>query len=338
MSAPFPVSPRLLVIVECTGSEIGDTDKGILSAANRISTLLGGSWEAAVVPGEDVEEAAPFAPYGVPKIIVTTFVSGAADSPDLQGKLLARLARKHGASLILLPHTDAGATLAPIIAAELDAALFTEGVAVRRCDEGLELQRQALGAQISRRRYWDGSRPLVLTKPVKTLSQVVLPSMVPSKPVITPWTPETSALTALTTIIERIPPDPQTVDVSEAEVIVSAGKGCDPKTFEQVKELARLLNISLGVTRPVYDLGWTGFDRMIGQTGRAVAPRLYLALGISGSMHHIGGIKDSRRIVAVNTDTKAPIFGNADDGFVADLKEVLPLLLERVRQATGGAP
>jgi electron transfer flavoprotein alpha subunit len=162
--------------------------------------------------------------------------------------------------------------------------------------------------------------------------------MTPSEPFITTWEPYVSAFASRTIILERVPPDPQTVDVSEAEVIVSAGKGCDTKTFDQVKELARLLNISLGVTRPVYDLGWTGFERMIGQTGRAVAPRLYLALGISGSMHHIGGIKDSRRIIAVNTDTKAPIFTNADEGFVADLKEVLPLLLERVRQATGGTP
>jgi electron transfer flavoprotein alpha subunit len=338
MSLPFPVAPRLLVVVECSGGEIVDSDKGILSAANRISRLIGGTWEAAVVPGESVTDVTPFAPYGVPAIIVTSDVAGAADSPDLQGTLLARLARERNASLILFPHTDAGATLAPLVAAELDAAIFTEGTAVGRSDEGLELQRFALGLQIARRRYWDGNCPLVLTKPVKTLSQVVLPSMKSTKPEIVTWQPDTTGLEGRTVIIERIPPDPQTVDVSEAEVIVSAGKGCDPQTFEQVKELARLLNISLGVTRPVYDLGWTGFERMIGQTGRAVAPRLYLALGISGSMHHIGGIKDSRRIVAVNTDTKAPIFGNADEGFVADLKEVLPRLLERVRQATGGTP
>ena len=338
MSASFPESPKLLVIVECGGGELGDTDKGILSAANRISGLLGGTWEAAVVPGESVTDAAPFAPYGVTAVVVTSGAADAADSPDLQGKLLARLARERGASLILLPHTDAGATLAPVIAAELDAAIFTEGTAIGCAEEGLELQRLALGIQIARRRYWDGNHPLVLTKPLKTLSQVVLPSMKPSQPKIATWQADTAGLEGKTVIIERVPPDPQTVDVSEAEVIVSVGKGCDPQTFEQVKELARLLNISLGVTRPVYDLGWTGFERMIGQTGRAVAPRLYLALGISGSMHHIGGIKDSRQIVAVNTDTKAPIFANSDEGFVADLKEVLPRLLERVRQATGGTP
>ena len=119
----------------------------------------------------------------------------------------------------------------------------------------------------------------------------------------------------------RIPPDPQTVDLTEAEVIFSAGKGCDPATFEQLQELCRLSNVSFGVTRPVYDLGWTGFERMVGQTGRTVTPRLYVALGISGSMHHVGGIKDSRSASsAVNSDAKAPIFPNADEGFVADLQ------------------
>ncbi len=328
----------LLVILECAGDEVSDIDKGILSAANRISSLLGLTWAAAVIPGASPADSAPIATYGVPELIVTTNVAGAADSADLQGKLLARLARERNASLILLPHNDSGATLAPLLAAELDAALFTEGIAVRCDSEGVQLQRRALGIQISRNRTWDRSRPLVLTSPVSSLSQVLLPSIKASEPLFTTWQPDAPELCAGTTIIERIPPDPQTVDVSDAEVIISAGKGCDPNSFEQVKELARLLNISLGVTRPVYDLGWAGFPRMIGQTGRAVAPRLYLALGISGSMHHLGGIKESRRIVAVNNDTKAPIFANSDEGYVADLKEVLPRLLKQVRQATGETP
>ena len=119
--------------------------------------------------------------------------------------------------------------------------------------------------------------------------------------------------------------------------MVSAGLGCNEQSFAQVEELARLINASLGVTRPAYDLGYTGFERMVGQTGKTVAPRFYLALGISGSMHHIGGIKDSKRIVSVNIDPKAPIIANADEAFVADLREVMPLLIERIKSATGGA-
>jgi electron transfer flavoprotein alpha subunit len=163
-------------------------------------------------------------------------------------------------------------------------------------------------------------------------------TVLPSSPTLSAWSPAAPLSAAATTIIGRIPPDPQTVDLIDAEVIFSAGKGCDPATFEQLKELCKLLNVSFGVTRPVYDLGWTGFERMVGQTGRTVTPRLYVALGISGSMHHIGGIKDSRRIVALNRDAKAPIFPNVDEGFVGDLKEVLPRLLKQVKAGIGGAP
>ncbi|MDA8415216.1 MAG: electron transfer flavoprotein subunit alpha/FixB family protein, partial [Desulfobacteraceae bacterium] len=181
-------------------------------------------------------------------------------------------------------------------------------------------------------------RPLVVTVPIRSLSQVLLATVRPSTPAVAVWRPAAPVTGATTTVTGRIPADPQTVDLTEAEVIFSVGKGCDPATFEQFKELCRLLNVSYGVTRPVYDLGWTGFERMVGQTGRTVTPRLYVALGISGSMHHVGGIKDSRRIIAVNTDSKAPIFPNCDEGFVANLKEVLPRLLTQVKAANGGAP
>jgi electron transfer flavoprotein alpha subunit len=155
---------------------------------------------------------------------------------------------------------------------------------------------------------------------------------------VTVWCPPVPVSGPAAAVTGRIPADPQTVDLTEAEVIFSAGKGCDPATFDQFKELCRLLNVSFGVTRPVWDMGWTGFERMVGQTGRTVTPRLYVALGISGSMHHVGGIKDSRRIVAVNCDSKAPIFPNSDEGFVADLKELLPRLLDQVKTRIGGAP
>jgi electron transfer flavoprotein alpha subunit len=122
------------------------------------------------------------------------------------------------------------------------------------------------------------------------------------------------------------------VDVAEAEVIFCAGKGCDRKTFDALCEIARLVGGSVGVTRPVYDQGFAGFERMIGQTGKTVVPRFYFGLGISGSMHHVGGIKDSKRLVCLNVDAKAPMFPNSDEGFVADAGQVLPQLLERVKE------
>ena len=329
---------KILVFVDLPDGELDETGRGLLSYAARLSGTLGTSWSAAVAVMPDRAQLAAFGAYGTPA--VTCIEGGAAllDTPMLLGKYLAQLAEDESAAVVLLPHNDLGATMAPIVAHKRDGAIMTELVTVRKDADGVRLSRKTLGVRIAETRVWDGSRSLTVTVPPRTLSQVIMASVRPGSPSLVAWRPADPLTAAMATIIGRIPPDPQTVDLTEAEVIFSAGKGCDPTTFDQFKELCTLLNVSFGVTRPVWDMGWTGFERMVGQTGRTVTPRLYVALGISGSMHHIGGIKDSRRIIAVNCDAKAPIFPNVDEGFVGDLQELLPRLLKQVKAATGGAP
>ena len=328
---------KILVFVELPEGELDETGRGLLSYGARLAATVGSPWEV-VVPVDPLPAARDdFARFGTPAVTLLEGGEALLDLPAQLGEALASLSRELGGTLLLLPHNDLGATLAPVAAARLGAALFTESVSVKKVEGGVELSRQLLGLRLAETRNWDGSRPLVLTVPVRSLSQVLLPSVRPSVPDFRALAPRQAPEGASARVTGRIPPDPQTVDLSEAEVIFSAGKGCDQATFGQLKELCRLLNVSCGVTRPVYDLGWTGFERMVGQTGRTVTPRLYLALGISGSMHHVGGIKDSRRIVSVNLDPKAPIFPNSDEGYVADLKEILPRLIERAKSAVGGA-
>jgi electron transfer flavoprotein alpha subunit len=328
----------LLVFVDLPGGLLDEIGRGLLSYGSRLAGILDTPWGAVTVVAAESETLAGFGAYGVPAITRVEGGEALLDTPAHLGKSLARLAMEQGANVIVLPHNDLGATLAPVVAATLDAALLTEVVTARRDGDDVRLSRQALGLRVAETKVWDGSRPLVITVPVRCLSQVLMPTVRPSRPAVAAWQSAAPVDGVAARITDRIPPDPQTVDLTEAEVIFSAGKGCDEAVFAQLTELCRLLNVSFGVTRPVYDLGWTGFERMVGQTGRTVTPRLYLALGISGSMHHVGGIKDSRRIVAVNSDAKAPIFPNADEGFVADLREVLPHLLARVKSTIGGAP
>jgi len=329
---------NILVFVDLPGGELDETGRGLLSYGARLAGILDATWEVAVVAQPDSDLLASYGTYGTNTISCIAYGERLLDTPALLGKYLVQLAMDKAATVVLLPHNDLGTTLAPVIAHTLGAAIMTELVTVRQSADGVRLSRRTLGVRVAETRLWDKKRPLVITVPTRALSQVVMPTVRASSPVITTWRPALPISGEAATITGRIPPDPQTVDLTEAEVIFSAGKGCDPAAFEQLKELCKLLNVSFGVTRPVYDLGWTGFERMVGQTGRTVTPRLYLALGISGSMHHVGGIKDSRRIVAVNCDPKAPIFPNVDEGFVADLKELLPRLLKQVRAEIGGAP
>ncbi len=328
---------KILVFVDLPDGELDETGRGLLSYGGRLAGIAGLPWEAVVpvAPGE--EARTDFARFGAPA--VTQLNEGAAllDAPAHLAHALSSLAKEAGATLLLLPHNDLGATLAPMAAARLGAALLTEVVSVKKGEGALELSRPLLGLRLAETRSWDGAGSLVMTVPARSLSQVLLATVRPSAPVFSRFAVKEPCAADTARVTGRIPPDPQTVDLSDAEVIFSVGKGCDPATFGQLQELCRLLNVSCGVTRPVYDLGWTGFERMVGQTGRTVTPRLYLALGISGSMHHVGGIKDSRRIVSVNLDPKAPIFPNSNEGYVADLKEILPRLIDLAKNAPGGA-
>ncbi|MDU0457847.1 MAG: electron transfer flavoprotein subunit alpha/FixB family protein [Geobacteraceae bacterium] len=332
------INGKILVFVDLPGGELDETGRGLLSYGARLAGSLDAPWGAVTVPQPDSNQLDVFGSYGTPTITALPGCEALLDTPALLGKALARVARDELAQAVILPHNDLGTSLAPAVAQELDAAIITELVTARQSPDGVRLSRRALGLRIAETRIWDGSRPLVATVPPRFLSQVLMPTVRATTPAVAVWRSAAPITGAAATVTGRIPPDPQTVDLTEAEVIFSVGKGCDPATFEQFKELCRLLNVSYGVTRPVYDLGWTGFERMVGQTGRTVTPRLYVALGISGSMHHVGGIKDSRRIVAVNSDAKAPIFPNTDEGFVADLGEVLPRLLAQVKSVSGGAP
>ncbi len=328
---------KILVFVDLPGGELDEIGRGLLSYGERLAGTLDMSWGVAVAVTPNEDHLAAFGAYGTPTVTSIAGNGTLLDAPAFLGKYLVQLAQEQMATVILFPHNDLGSTLAPIVAHGLNAAIMTELVAARQTDDGVRLSRRALGVRIAENRLWDRTCSLVATIPPRALSQVLMATVRPSSPSVVAWRPIASTSAPEATIIDRIPPDPQTVDLTEAEVIFSAGKGCDPATFDQLKELCKLLNVSFGVTRPVYDLGWTGFERMVGQTGRTVTPRLYVALGISGSMHHVGGIKDSRRIIAVNSDAKAPIFPNVDEGFVGDLKDVLPRLLDQVKAGIGGA-
>ena len=133
--------------------------------------------------------------------------------------------------------------------------------------------------------------------------------------------------------VGHIKADPKTVDVSEAEMILAGGRGLGNKEgFERLEELAELLGASVGGSRPAVDNQWTIFDRQIGQSGKTVASRLYIACGISGSSYHVMGMKDSKLIIAINKDRKASFLQIADVGVVGDANEIIDHMIQIIRQ------
>ena len=137
--------------------------------------------------------------------------------------------------------------------------------------------------------------------------------------------------------LDLVPPDPRTVDLVHARRIVGVGAGgASDELLDAVSELAELLEGSVGATRPVVDDRRLPKDRLIGQTGRTVAPELYLALGISGSPHHVAGVQGAEHIVTVNKDEHAPIVSFSDTSFIGRLEDVLPALVLQLRAVRGG--
>jgi electron transfer flavoprotein alpha subunit len=128
----------------------------------------------------------------------------------------------------------------------------------------------------------------------------------------------------------------QAVDLTQAEIIVSVGRGIkEQKNIELAKQLAEALGGEIAASRPICDSGWLPMDRQIGSSGQTVAPKLYLAVGISGAIQHIVGMKGSRSVIAINKDAEAPIFEIADVGVVGNLFDIVPALTEEVKKARG---
>jgi electron transfer flavoprotein alpha subunit len=137
-------------------------------------------------------------------------------------------------------------------------------------------------------------------------------------------------------VVERVKAPEKGVDITKAKAIVAGGRGLGNKEFfEKLFELAELLGGAVGATRPVCHLGWVSEDHMIGVSGVSVAPKLYLGLGISGALHHVVGLRGAVTIVAINTDPEAPLMQRADIAVEGDVREILPLLLQRLKGIKG---
>ncbi len=139
---------------------------------------------------------------------------------------------------------------------------------------------------------------------------------------------------SVTKFLGFVKDETQTVNLSDADVIVSGGRGMKgPEHFTLIQQLADTLGGAMGASRPVIDEGWLPYSHQVGQTGKTVSPKIYIAVGISGAIQHLAGMKSSDTIIAINKDPNAPIFQVADYGIVGDAFDVLPALIKRFKQS-----
>jgi electron transfer flavoprotein alpha subunit len=292
----------------------------------------------AVVLGKGVEEVAgALRRAGASIVRVADHPCLAQFSTVRHARVLADLASRHRPSVLLLGADAENAALAARVAARLGTGLSAHCVDLA-LEHGLLVQTvPGFGGQLMANIVCPEARPQMATvtagifEPVAADAEAeVVRETIDAPP---------SGRAAREVARERGEAEETGAALASAEAVVAGGYGVGSKeNWALVEELAGALHAAVGATRPPVDEGWTPPGRMIGASGTFVAPRLYVALGISGMMHHVCGIRGAKTIVAVNSDARAPIFAMADYGIVGDVREVVPALLQRMRTGEGLAP
>ena len=316
----------------------------LVVAEQRDGTLNRASWEAiaaaqqiggpvcVVVPGADTKAAADeLAAADVSEVVALEHEALGRYTPDAFVQALAAVIGEQPPSHVVFAHTYQTRDYAPRLAARLDRALITDCTAVRRDGEAVLLTRPIFQGKVSADVAAEGPAPHLVTFQIGAFRADAAARGASPAPVRrVPASIDPAAI--------RQQPEPpfreakQAVDLTQAERIVSVGRGIKGQEhLALVQQLAEALGAEVAASRPICDAGWLPMERQIGSSGQTVAPKLYLALGISGAIQHVVGMKGARTIVAVNKDAEAPIFEVADYGIVGDLFEVVPAMIAALR-------
>jgi electron transfer flavoprotein alpha subunit len=318
----------LLVIAEQRDGTLNRATWETIAAAQQ----AGGPVKIAVL-GSDVDGAAKeLAGADAGEIIAATSPALGTYTADGFVQGVAALVALETPDHVFLPHTYQTRDFAPALAARLGRPLVTDVTAVQRGDGGLVYTRPIFQGKLNADVTVNGPAPHVVTFQIGAFRADAVKRGAAPSPV------RTLALDVDAASIRQKPEAPfkeakQAVDLSQAERIVAVGRGIKGQEhLKMAEELARALGAELAASRPICDAGWLPMDRQIGSSGQTVAPKLYVALGISGAIQHLVGMKGSRTIVAINKDAEAPIFEVADYGIVGDLFEVVPAMIAALNQ------
>ncbi len=304
----------------------------LLGEGSRIADKMNESL-IAVVPGNVSEEQAGLlARHGAKRILSVVFPEPVQDSLEGTSRVLSDMINTHAPEVVLYVHTIDGADLACRIAANLGAGLITACDRLDVNDKNLLVAVKLIhGGKASASYICPNSKPQMATVNLDAL-ELKRPDASASAEV-TGVQVDVDPETIKTRTVDFLPGDPRAIDLTEAEIVVAGGKGLgSASNFELIQDLADLIRGSVGASRWAVDEKWLPSDRQIGLTGKTVSPELYIACGISGASQHTMGMKGSKVIVAINKDKNAPIFEIADLNVVGDVLEIIPSLIEQLRE------
>ncbi len=314
----------ILAITEQRDGALRKVSQEVVAAAQQLAGT-GGSVDALVLCAGAVSGVESLAAN---RVLTATHDDFRLYNPDGHTATIASLASKYDA--VVFAATATGRDLAPRVAARLQVGLATDCVDLAMEGGAVVVTRPVYAGKALQRAKLTGKPALVSVRP----NTFVATSAAAAAPVEAVTVP---AFEAKVTVKEVKAPTQATLDVGEAPIVVSGGRGLkEPGNFKLLEDLAVALgNTAVGASRAVVDAGWREHGAQVGQTGKTVSPTLYIAVGISGAIQHLAGMRTAKTIVAINKDKDAPIFKVADYGIVGDLFEVVPRLTEEIKRIRG---
>ncbi len=321
----------VLAVLEQRDGALRKVSHEVVTGARRLADALGGNVDALVLAAAPASGSEQLGGFGADTVITATNAAFARYSPEGFARVIAERAKAGGYEAVVCAASATGKDLAPRVAAKLRVALAADVTEV--AVEG--------GAVVATRPVYAGKALLKVKLAAKPAVLSLRPNVF--TPVRRPKAGASQTLAvdvpAAAVVVKEIKAaEAGALDVAEAPIVISGGRGLkEPANFKVLEELARAFGgtAAVGASRAVVDAGWRPHADQVGQTGKTVSPTLYIAVGISGAIQHLAGMRTSKVIVAINKDKDAPIFKVADYGIVGDLFEVLPRLTEEIKKLHG---
>jgi electron transfer flavoprotein alpha subunit len=308
----------IIVFAESTNGKFRKAALEAVSYAKATAQMAGTTVKAITINADSSDELYK---YGVDKVVKITDDSLKSFDPTTYAKAIAK---NIDAEIIILSHTNNGGSIAPLLAIETKASLITNALELPTNTTPLTVKRKAFSSKgIMQVEGGQGTKILTILQgsfgvkenPVSGSEEIGVTDSIASK------------LSS-----EEVKAASTKVDLKEAELVVSAGRGMKgPENWGMIEELADLLGAATACSKPCSDIGWRPHSEHVGQTGKAISPNLYIAVGISGAIQHLAGVGSSNTIVVINSDPEAPFFKAADYGVVGDAFDIVPKLIHEIR-------
>lgn len=319
----------ILLVVEHAHGKVSKSTWEMVSAARELSSGLGGEAPVtALVLGSSIGSVAAEIARAADQVLVADLPALAQYDPELWSATVAQVATEGEARAVLIGGSRSGREYSPRVAVKLDAPLLEDVISLKAAGETITAQRYTYLARVTETVEADGPIAVITVKPGS----------------FAPAAPRTEAAEQFDVDLDLPAPRLKItgktaerstrVGLAEAEVVVSGGRGVgSAEGFAQtVEALADQLGAAVGATRAIVDAGWRPYSEQVGQTGKTVQPKLYIAVGISGAVQHLSGMNKSKTIVAINRDAEAPIFKIADYGIVGDVSQLVPAIVTELKK------